>query len=436
VKAGIIQLILGITACGDQIMTDNGDAANRSKNKNGYNAGQAGIRTPQASDALSRYLVLDLTRVRSGPTCVRQLADWGADVIKIEAPADGTEMGGPRTGPDFQNLHRNKRSLTLNLKSDDGIRIFRQLANKADVIVENFRPDVKNRLGIDYDTLSKTNQGLVYASISGFGQDGPLSKRPGFDQIAQGMGGLMSITGAPGEGPMRVGIPIADLCAGLFAAQGVLIALLERNQSGQGQWIQTSLLQAQLFMLDFQAARYLMDGDVAKQAGNNHPTSIPTGVFETSDGYMNIAVAGEQIWQRFAEAFGRSDWLSNEDYKTGAGRSQNRGALNAEINAITRKDSTKNWIAKLNKVGVPCGEINDIGQAFESPQVKHLGIAKSVDSIERGPTELVGQPIMMSRTPSTITAPPPLAGGQCDDILASLGYSAEDVIRFRDEKTI
>ena len=219
------------------------------------------------------------------------------------------------------------------------MRIFRQLADKADVIVENFRPDVKNRLGIDYDTLAKTNEGLVYASISGFGQDGPLSKRPGFDQIAQGMGGLMSITGAPGEGPMRVGIPIADLCAGLFAAQGVLIALLERAQSGKGQWIQTSLLQAQLFMLDFQAARYLMDGDVAKQAGNNHPTSIPTGVFETSNGYMNIAVVGEQIWQRFAKAFDRPDWLNNEDYNTGAGRSQNRSALNDEINAITRAKS-------------------------------------------------------------------------------------------------
>ena len=267
-------------------MTDNVNAANESNNEDRHNAGQAGTRTPQASGALSRYLVLDLTRVRSGPTCVRQLADWGADVIKIEAPADASEMGGPRAGPDFQNLHRNKRSLTLNLKSDDGMRIFRQLADKADVIVENFRPDVKNRLGIDYNTLAKSNEGLVYASISGFGQDGPLSKRPGFDQIAQGMGGLMSITGAPGEGPMRVGIPIADLCAGLFAAQGVLIALLERAQSGKGQWIQTSLLQAQLFMLDFQAARYLMDGDVAKQAGNNHPTSIPTGVFETSDGYM------------------------------------------------------------------------------------------------------------------------------------------------------
>ena len=246
----------------------------------------------------------------------------------------------------------------------------------------------------------------------------------------------MSITGAPGEGPMRVGIPIADLCAGLFAAQGVLIALLERAQSGKGQWIQTSLLQAQLFMLDFQAARYLMDGDVAKQAGNNHPTSIPTGVFETSNGYMNIAVVGEQIWQRFAKAFDRPDWLNNEDYNTGAGRSQNRGALNDEINAITRTDSTENWVAKLNEAGVPCGEINDIGQAFDSPQVKHLGMAMPVNSNERGQTELVGQPIMMSRTPSGITAPPPLAGGHCDDILASLGYSAEDVARFRDEKTI
>ena len=401
-------------------------------------AGQVGTRTPQASSALSRYLVLDLTRVRSGPACVRQLADWGADVIKIESSSKALQLetGGPRSGPDFQNLHRNKRTLTLNLKSDDGMRIFRQLADKADVIVENFRPDVKNRLGIDYDTLAKTNEGLVYASISGFGQDGPLSKRPGFDQIAQGMGGLMSITGAPGEGPMRVGIPIADLCAGLFAAQGVLIALLERTQSGKGQWIQTSLLQAQLFMLDFHAARYLMDGDVPKQAGNYHPTIIQTGVFETSNCCINIQVGGEQIWQRFAKALDRPDWLNNEDYNTLAGRSQNCDALHDEINAITRTDSTENWVANLIEADVPCGEINDIRQAFESPQVKHLGIAMPVNTNERGRTEMVGQPIQMSRTPSAITAPPPIAGGHCDDILASLGYSAEDVARFRDEKTI
>ena len=235
-----------------------------------------GKRTPSPSSALSDYLVLDLTRVRSGPTCVRQLADWGADVIKIEAPGDKSEMGGPRAGPDFQNLHRNKRSLTLNLKSKDGKKIFMSLAKKADVIVENFRPDVKHRLGIDYKSIAEQNSKIVYASISGFGQDGPLANRPGFDQIAQGMGGLMSITGEPGRGPMRVGIPIADLCAGLFAAQAIFIALLERAKSGKGQWVQTSLLQAQVFMLDFQASRYLMDGEIPDQAGNNHPKSIPT----------------------------------------------------------------------------------------------------------------------------------------------------------------
>ncbi len=399
-------------------------------------AGQLGPRTPAASSALKDYVVLDLTRVRSGPTCVRQLADWGADVIKIETPVDGAQLGGPRAGPDFQNLHRNKRSLTLNLKSEDGMKIFRQLADKADVIVENFRPDVKKRLGIDYDTLSATNPRLVYASISGFGQDGPLSKRPGFDQIAQGMGGLMSITGAPGEGPMRVGIPIADLCAGLFAAQGVFIALLERVHSGKGQWIQTSLLQAQMFMLDFQAARYLMDGDVAKQAGNNHPTSIPTGVFETSDGYMNIAVAGEEIWVRFAKELGREDWITNPAYVTSPDRSKNRAALNAEINDITRHDSTATWVDRLNAAGVPAGEINDIGQAFENPQVKHLGLAQPVKSHERGDTHLVGQPIMMSRTPSHIAAPPPLAGGDADDILAALGYSADDIAALRNANAI
>ncbi len=247
---------------------------------------------PAASAALARFKVLDLTRVRSGPTCVRQLADWGAEVIKIEMPegsAAGDEMGGPRQGPDFQNLHRNKRGMTLNLKAKEGVAILRRLVEHADVVVENFRPDVKHRLGIDYAALSAINPRLVYASISGFGQDGPYAERPGFDQIAQGMGGLMSITGLPGQGPVRVGIPIADLCAGIFAAQGILVALLEREASGRGQWVQTSLLQAQIFMLDFQAARWLMAGEVAKQAGNNHPTSIPTGVFRTRDGHINIA---------------------------------------------------------------------------------------------------------------------------------------------------
>ena len=268
---------------------------------------------PRASQALSRFTVLDLTRVRSGPTCVRQLADWGANVIKIDAlmeDAAGEQPGGPRHGSDFQNLHRNKRAMTLNLKDPRGLEVFQRLAKKADVVVENFRPDVKARLGIDYDALRKINPRIVYGSISGFGQDGPYHKRPGFDQIAQGMGGLMSITGAPGEGPMRVGIPVADLTAGLFCANGILTALLEREVSGEGQWVQTSLLQAQIFMLDFQAARWLMEKDVARQAGNNHPTSIPTGVFETSDGYINIATTGGRIWERCAQAIGAPELVT------------------------------------------------------------------------------------------------------------------------------
>ena len=284
---------------------------------------------PHASDALSRFTVLDLTRVRSGPTCVRQLADWGANVIKIETPAhlDGGEpLGGPRDGPDFMNLHRNKRSMTLNLKSPEGVAAFKRMAERADVVVENFRPDVKYRLGIDYETLLRINPRLVYASISGFGQTGPYAERPGFDQIAQGMGGLMSITGLPGQGPVRVGIPVADLCAGLFCATGILVALLERETSGKGQEVETSLLQAQIFMLDFQAARWLVKGEVARQAGNNHPTSIPTGVFKTADGHINIAVAGQKIWERFCDALEAPELMTRSEFATAASRSKNRDA--------------------------------------------------------------------------------------------------------------
>ncbi|KMK68471.1 CaiB/BaiF CoA-transferase family protein [Puniceibacterium sp. IMCC21224] len=389
-----------------------------------------------ASAALRGLRVLDLTRVRSGPTCVRQLADWGADVIKIEAPVDTAQFGGPRSGPDFQNLHRNKRSLSLDLKSAEGLAAFRKLADTADIIVENFRPGVKKRLGIDYDTLSLSNAGLIYASISGFGQDGPLADRPGFDQIAQGMGGLMSITGAPGNGPMRVGIPMADLCAGLFAAQGILIALFERATSGRGQWVQTSLLQAQVFMLDFQAARFLMDGDVPKQAGNNHPTSIPTGVFKTSDGHMNIAVTGNNIWSRFAAVMGRDDWLTDDRYATAPARSEHRDALGAEIEAITATDTTEAWITVFTDAGIPAGEINDIGQVFANPQVQHLGLAQPVTSQERGDTQLVGQPILMSRTPSRIATPPPLLGQHSAEILTELGYSGADIAAMKSSGAI
>jgi crotonobetainyl-CoA:carnitine CoA-transferase CaiB-like acyl-CoA transferase len=387
-----------------------------------------------ASKALARFTVLDLTRVRAGPTCVRQLADWGANVIKIEMPergSDGNSLGGPRGGPDFQNLHRNKRSMTLNLKEEAGRAIFLALAERADVVVENYRPDVKQRLRVAYDDLKAANPGIVYASISGFGQDGPYSKRPGFDQIAQGMGGLMSITGLPGQGPVRVGIPIADLCAGLFAAQGILLALLEREASGEGQWVQTSLLQAQVFMLDFQAARWLVDRDVPRQAGNNHPTSIPTGVFPTADGHINIAVAGQTIWQRFCEAIGHAELAREPAYATPAERSKNRDRLNDAIAEITRRLPGAHWIDLLNAAGVPCGPINTIDQVFADPQIRHLGMAQPVRSHERGDTELVGQPVSLSRTPSRIRMPPPLMGEHTDEILAGLGYDDERIAELR-----
>ncbi len=394
---------------------------------------------PQASSALSRFTVLDLTRVRSGPTCVRQLADWGANVIKIELPPaldEGDPMGGPRAGSDFQNLHRNKRAMTLNLKSPDGVALLKKLVEKADVVVENFRPDVKKRLGIDYEALSAVNPKLVYASISGFGQDGPYATRPGFDQIAQGMGGLMSITGLPGQGPVRVGIPIADLCAGLFAAQGIMIALLEREVSGKGQWVQSSLLQAQIFMLDFQASRWLMEGQVPKQAGNNHPTSIPTGVFTTSDGYMNIAASGNKIWERCGRALGRDDLLADDRYKTAAGRSQHRDELNAEIQKTTLTNTTAHWVAALNDAGVPCGPIYKVDEMFADPQVQHLGIAQKLNGSNKGEVAYVGQPIHLSRTPSHIVTHPPELGEHTDEVLAELGLDKATIDDLRARQVV
>jgi len=392
-----------------------------------------------ASAALNRFTVLDLTRVRAGPNCVRQLADWGADVIKIELPeklSAGNQMGGARHGSDFQNLHRNKRSLSLNLKDPDGLEIFKRLARTTDVIVENFRPQVKHRLGIDYDTLSADNPGLVYASISGFGQDGPYADRPGFDQIAQGLGGLMSITGLPGQGPVRVGIPVADLTAGLFAAQGILVALLERETSGKGQWLHTSLLQAQIFMLDFQSARWLVDGEVPKQAGNNHPTSIPTGVFATSDGCINLSVTGGQIWKRFCSTLGLDFLFDHPDYDDEEKRSTNRDALGARIDEVTRTQSTEYWVKALNDAGVPCGPIYSIDETFADPQVRHLQMTQPVTSQTLGTFELVGQPVQLERTPSCLAAASPECGEHTDDILTDLGYSEEKIAELRERNVI
>ena len=394
---------------------------------------------PRASQALSRFTVLDLTRVRSGPTCVRQLADWGANVIKIETPPHlekGEGPGGPRQGPDFQNLHRNKRSITLDLKSPQGIAAFKRLVEKADVVVENFRPNVKDRLGIDYESLKKINKGIVLASISGFGQDGPYRDRPGFDQIAQGMGGLMSITGLPGQGPVRVGIPIADLSAGLFCALGILTALLEREVSGEGQWITTSLLQAQIFMLDFQAARWLQAHEVPKQAGNNHPTSIPTGVFKTADGYINIAAAGQLMWERVCQAIEAPELLQNPVFATNALRSDNRDSVNAAIEQRTITKSSAEWIDIFNEVGVPCGPINSIDQVFADEQVEHLGIAQSAKRPDGSDEVFVGQPVSLSRTPSKIVVTPPEQGEHTDEVLKEFGFAADEIEELHRAKAV
>ena len=378
---------------------------------------------------LARFTVLDLTRARAGPTCVRQLVDWGARAIKIEMPGGrtGDGMGGNRHGFDFQNLHRNKQAITLNLREPEAVAILKRLVQDADVVVENYRPDVKRRLGIDYESLRAVNPRLVYGSISGFGQSGPYRDRPGVDQIAQGMGGLMSITGLPGQGPVRVGIPIADLCSGILLAQGVLVALLEREITGQGKWVHTSLLEAMLSMLDFQASRWLMSGEVPPQAGNNHPTGIPTGVFETRDGHINIAAGGDDIYGRLCRALERPDFLTDERFATSRARQKNRDTLNEAVATVTRQRSSEEWIKILNDAGVPCGPIYRIDEAFADPQVKHLQMAQPVRSPALGDLTILGHPVSHGERRNPIRTPAPELGQDNEAVLTAIGYTKDQL---------
>jgi len=372
---------------------------------------------------LNGFTVLDLTAHRAGPTAVRQLADWGADVIKIEAPGPQIDAtGSRRDGPDFQNLHRNKRSITIDLKTKEGHELFMKMAKKADVIVENFKSTVKHRLGIDYEAVKEVNPRIVYGSISGFGQDGPYEGRPGVDQIAQGMGGLMSITGHPGQGPIRVGIAINDTSSGILLANGITLALLARERTGEGQWVHTSLLEAQIFMLDFQASRYTMKGEVAKQEGNFHPTSPGTGMFQTADGFINIAASGDNLWKRFCEVAGDKDLSSNPDFATVPLRAKNRPALIAHLNDIVRSKPSAFWVEELNKAGVPCGPINTIDRALLHPQVAARNMLVTVDDPVTGPIRVAGNPLKIEGFPDPTTrAPAPELDGDRARILAELG---------------
>ena len=393
----------------------------------------------QKSTALSHLRVLDLTRVRAGPTCCRVLADFGADVIKIEPPngVDPNEgMSGPRYGYDMQNLHRNKRSLTLNLKTPDGLAVFRRMVTEADIVVENFRPDVKERLGIAYQDLRAVNPRIILASISGFGQDGPYRTRAGFDQIAQGMCGLMWVTGLPNQGPVRAGAAVSDTTAGLFAVTGILVALAERERSGEGQWVHTSLLEAQIALCDFQAARYLVDGDVPEQAGNDHPYSTPMGVVETADGYINLGVGGEGQWLDLCTALGRPDLAKNPDYASNAARFRNRKALMQLLADIMKTENSAHWLSLFERNSVPAGPIYRMNEVFADPQVQQLGIAQPVPNRDGDEMRLVGQPVTLSRTPAALVSAIPEKGAHSEAILKEIGYSDAEIERLRALKAV
>jgi len=385
---------------------------------------------------LSGTRVLDLTIARAGPSAVRLLTDWGADVVRIDPPGRPPTLG-LRRGSDEQNLHRNKRSLSVDLKTAAGMEVLRRLVARSDVVVENFRAAVKQRLGLNYEALSALNPRVILASISGFGQTGPYSDRPGLDQIVQGMCGLSSVTGEPGRGPWRAGIAISDTTAGMFLGQGILLALLHRERTGRGQWVHTSLLEGMLNQMDFQAVRYTVDGQVPGQEGNAHPTLAPMGTYDASDGKVNICGPGATMWRRLCEALAAPHLAADPRYQDLAGRMAHRPSLEDEINAVTRQHKVAELVERLNRAGVPCGPVYDIGQAFEDPQARHLRMTRPAPHAALGEAQLLRSPINLSACPHPERFErAPDAGEHTDAVLADLGYDGEAVARLRSEGAV
>jgi crotonobetainyl-CoA:carnitine CoA-transferase CaiB-like acyl-CoA transferase len=338
--------------------------------------------------------VIDLSVARAGPQCVRQLADWGADVVRIEPPADPAGI----QGSDYRNLHRNKRSVAMNLKDPGAHDVLLQLVDRADVLVENMRPGVKTKLGFDWPTVHARNPRLVMGSISGFGQEGPYAERGGVDQVAQGMGGLMSVTGLPGTEPTRVGIPVSDLAAGLHLAIGILVALHDRDRTGEGRWVTTSLLETMISMMDLQAVRWTIDGVVPEQEGNHHPTLVPMGCFRSKDGYVNIAGPSGRLLRRFCEVIGLPELPSEARFDSAGKRSANRTELNALVAAVLETRTTAEWVDALNEAGVPCGPVYSMDEVFDDPQVRELDMVA---------LDVIRNPVTMTGAGATVRTPAP-----------------------------
>ncbi len=389
---------------------------------------------------LDKIRILDLTRFVAGPFCTQLLADMGAEVIKIESPGRGDEtryQGATIKGESwyFVGLNRNKKSLTLDLKKEEGKEIFRRLTREADVVVENFRPGVMRNLGFDYERLSKINPRIIYCGISGFGKDGPYAQRPAFDFIAQGLSGFMSITGFPDREPVRTGIPISDSIAGLYAAFGILVAWIARQATGRGQEVQTSLVDATVSVLSYLSAEHFALGKIPQRFGNDHPVLSPYGTFQAADGYINIAPSGDPMWERLAHALGLEDLVRDPRFKTNALRLQNRQELHRRVDEITSRKTMAEWIEFLNKEGVPCGPINNLAQALEDPQIRHQKMVMEVEQ-PSGKVPILGFPVKMTETPAAIRRPSPQLGEHTGEILTNLGFSRDQVQEFKKKGAI